>query len=403
MNHFNNFKKIALVSCYYQSNYGSQLQAYATQFVLDKLGVANETIRIDGLKKEINCIKYGYFLRHALDIEVVQNKSGFLKRQLAGRLYPRLRQDFALRKEKFSAFSGNFHLSPLYHSMRELQESASNYSAFLVGSDQCWLPSNIEAGYFTLGFVPDGIPRFSLSTSFGIARMPDFQKQKAIDFLKRFDHISVRELSGRDIIKDLTGKMVPVTCDPTLLVSTQEWSDFQGGERFVKDKYILCYFLGNNAIHRVFAKRFKEKLGLKIVQLQHLDHYVPGDNHFPDYAPYDVSPVDFISLIRDAEYVLTDSFHGTIFSLLYKKPFFCFRRYRKDNTVSTNTRLYSLLSHAGMTSFLLHGDEAIDDCLNLQRDYEAAHSALARLRETTFEYLLDVLHKIGMNEVDFRK
>jgi hypothetical protein len=280
--------------------------------------------------------------------------------------------------------------------MKELKAKTSNYTAFVVGSDQLWFPSNVAAGYFTLEFVPNDIPKISLSTSFGVARIRESQKKHTASFLKRLNYISVREESGQQIVKDLTGRDVPVTADPTLLLTVDEWSGMQKQERIIAEKYIFCYFLGNNPEHRAFAKRMRAKTGMKIVQLQHLYSYIPEDHHFPDCAPYNISPLDFISLIRDAEYVLTDSFHGTVFSLLYRKSFFCFRRYRESSTVSTNNRLYSLLSRVGMESRLLCGDEPIDDCLKITSDFESVHAVISEWRASTFDYLTRALDESGI-------
>ncbi|GHT07345.1 hypothetical protein FACS189432_02400 [Bacteroidia bacterium] len=393
-------KTLALITCYYQPNYGSQLQSYATQLIFDKMGVPNETIRIDGLKKEINEAKYKYFLKHIFDIHTVQDKFGFLQHAIAKKIKGKaFKEQMNERAKMFSQFSQEmFHLSSFYSSKKELSDSAKNYSAFVVGSDQLWLPSNIEADYFTLNFVPDGIPKIAFSTSFGVTKMPKAQKEKAITFLKRLNCISVREKSGQAIVVELTGKEVPVVCDPTLLFTAQEWQKIQKPERIVKEKYIFCYFLGNNPGQRIFAKRLRVETGLKIVQLQHLDKYIKSDNKFPDYAPYNIGPAEFISLIRDAEYVLTDSFHGTIFSLLHKKRFFSFRRYSKDTSVSTNSRLYSLLSSLHLESFLLNGYESIEFCLRKEIDYEAVHNIIAELRYYANNYLKNTLAKCEIKD-----
>jgi hypothetical protein len=392
-------KKIALVTCYYQPNYGSQLQAYATQRIFDEMGSPNETICIDGLRSEINKAKYIYFLKHLFDINTVQDKFGFFKHAIAKRIKGKLfRDQMQQRAKMFKQFSHEmFHLSRLYCSKKELQKNVENYFAFVVGSDQLWLPSNIEADYFTLNFVPKDIPKIAFSTSFGISKMPKAQKRKAAVFLNRFSNISVREESGKRIIEKLTGQIVPVLCDPTLLFSAQDWLKIQKQERLIEEKYIFCYFLGNNPEHRIFAKKLSAKTGVKIVQLQHLDKYIKSDNTFPDYAPYNIGPADFISLIRDAEYVLTDSFHGTIFSLLYKKIFFVFKRYRKDTSVSTNSRLYSLLSLLYLESFLLNGNESIESCLKKCIDYKDIHAIIAELRITTIDFLKNALDKAGIN------
>ena len=130
-----------------------------------------------------------------------------------------------------------------------------------------------------------------------------------------------------------------LACDPTLLLTKEEWQKIA-----VKDKYILCYFLGKSIEHRKFAEKLKQKTGYKIVSLNHADEYVKYSDIFADETPYDIGPRQWINLIENAEYVCTDSFHGTIFSLINNKNFFTFERYNSKNSkISTNSRIYSLL------------------------------------------------------------
>lgn len=98
----------------------------------------------------------------------------------------------------------------------------------------------------------------------------------------------------------------------------------QKKEPIIKGKYILCYFLGNNPPHREFAEKLKKETGCKIVALTHLDEFVKSDEGYADETPYNIDPADFLNLIRNAEYVCTDSFHCSVFSILYKKSFIHF-------------------------------------------------------------------------------
>lgn len=391
-------KPIALVTCYFQPNYGSQLQAYATKLIFDKLGVANETICIDGLQAEINKAKYKYFLSRITDINTVKDKFATVKKVVAEKVASdEHKQNMATRREMFRKFSGSmFNLSQRYNSKVELGDNAHNYSAFVVGSDQLWLPSNIAADYYTLNFVPTDVPKIALSTSFGVSALPKKQARLAGDFLKRLDFCSVREDSGKKLIKELSGRDVPVVCDPTILFTAEEWAEVIPQERFYEEKYMFCYFLGNNPEQREFVKRVKAATGYKIVQLQHCDEYIKSDIGFPDYAPYNVGPAEFVQLIRDAEYVFTDSFHASVFSLLNHKNFFTFRRYNNDGIVSTNGRLYSLLALAGQSDRLLSGDESVDTQLNKSIDYVAVDKKLADLRAFTVNYIKNALAKSGI-------
>lgn len=381
-------KKVALVICYFQHNYGSQLQALATQMICDKLGVENETIRIDGLQPEINKAKYRYFLSRIGDVNTVKDKMATVRKLIAKRMNGGYRNNLAVRDAIFSEFAEKkFRLSRLYASKVELSNCAHEYSTFIVGSDQLWLPSNIAADYYTLNFVPDSVNKVAYATSFGVSKLPKSQAEAAKKFLPRIDFIFVREISGKNLINELTGMEVPVVCDPTLLFDREEWNVLAPQKRRVVEPYVLCYFLGNNPQHRDWAKRLAEDTGCKIVQLPNLDEYIKSDNGFADYPLYDVSPLDFVSLVRDANYVLTDSFHCTVFSALFCKTFFSFRRYSNDSAVSTNSRLYSLLDSLGLSDRLLTGKESVAECLKKTLDTNAVLNCIEELRMESIELL----------------
>jgi len=389
--------KVGIVSCYFQKNYGSQLQAYATQKILDDWGVDNETINIVGLEREITNTKYKYFIRNLLNASISKDKIGYLKLSLLKRILKKsLGQKIKIREEMFEKFSHEmFQLSRQYNSKKDLREHSKNYATFLVGSDQLWLPSNIEADYYTLNFVHNNIPKISYATSFGVSTIPKRQNKKACSFLKRIEYISVREMTAQKIVKGLTGKTVPLVCDPTLLFTSDEWQSIQKPERIITEKYIFCYFLGNNPDQRTFAKRLKEKTGLKIVHLQHLDEYIKSDESFADYTPYNIGPSEFISLIRDAEFILTDSFHGTCFSILHRKKFFAFNRYKANEKHSTNSRIPSLLSLLNISNKLLitnYDDIDINDDI----DYDDVLRRLDDFRYFSKDFLKNALTSSGI-------
>lgn len=383
-------KKIALVTCYFQHNYGSQLQALATQMICDKQDWPNETICIDGLKPEINRAKYRYFLSHCLDIHTIKDKMGTVRKWLAKRTNKEYATNLMIRDNLFSRFAQEkFRLSQRFNSKAELGKNADKYSAFIVGSDQLWLPSNITADYYTLNFVPDGvgISKIAYATSFGVSQLPAKQAQMAREFLPRFNNIMVREESGKKLVKQLINRDVPIVCDPTLLFCAEEWGEVIPQKQRINEPYILCYFLGNNPKQRTWAKELARITHLNIVQLPNLDEYIKSDEGFADYPLYDVDPLDFVSLIRDAKYVLTDSFHCTALSALHQKTFFCFRRYQDDGIVSTNGRLYSLLKSIGLSERMLTAKESVDECLQMQIDYAAVNKCIEQLRQFSIELL----------------
>lgn len=399
-------KKIALVTCYFQKNYGSQLQAFATQIAFDKLELENETIRIDGLLSEINKAKYKYFLSRIFDINTVRDKMATVRKYVAKKINSEYAENLAVRNEMFKNFAATmFHLSKRYNSKAEITEVAHEYTAFVVGSDQLWLPSNIYADYYTLNFVSDDVKKIALATSFGISELPKKYGLLAQKFLKRIDFVSVRETSGKKLIKQWANRDVPVVCDPTMLFTAEEWKKAldadENGTRFANDvRYIFVYFLGNNPWERELVNQVRKVTGLKIVQIAHSDEYVKSDEGFADFIPYNVGPKEFVELIRDAEYVFTDSFHCSVFSMLNHKKFFTFPRYSQDSAVSTNGRLYSLLSLVRQESRLVRKQDAVSwnvkEQIAKQPDYSMIDKELGQMRDFTWNWLTDALKDSGV-------
>lgn len=383
-------KKIAVVSCYFKHNYGSMLQAYATQMALDKLNYDNETIDITGFDGEIKKAKLKYFAKASLTSDILLSKLGMAKNVLKKKLSKgEYTNKIQIRDKKFDDFSKKyFRLSPIYSSMTELSNKCEErYSSVLVGSDQLWLPANIVANYYTLSFVPDTVNTIAYSTSFGQSQLPKSVAKKASVFLNKIKHIGVREETGQKLVKDIVGRNVPVVCDPTMLFTGEEWMSIQQEAPIVDGKYIFCYFLGNNPSHREFVKRLKKKTGYKVVALTHLDEYIKSDENYADETPYDVDPADFVNLIRNAKYICTDSFHCSVFSILYRKQFLTFRRFNRDTIQSTNSRLDSLFNLVGVDNRFVNPEDDVKKYLNIDTDYDLVHEKLAKVREQSYIYL----------------
>ena len=226
------------------------------------------------------------------------------------------------------------------------------------------------------------------SASFGVSEIPESQKEKTISYLNRIESISVREHSGKELIKKLTGRDVPVIVDPTLVINKELWDASISNERKVKEDYIFCYFLGNNPDQREEARKLSKKTGLKIVTLRHMDEYIPSDEKFGDVAPYDVGPAEFVNLIRNASYVCTDSFHGSVFSIINHKQFISFNRYGNNSKNSRNSRLDSLFGQLGIER-RFKGD--IIKEIMAPIDYDSVDERLKELRAFAEDYLVKAL------------
>ena len=386
-------KKVGIVSCYFKHNYGSMLQAYATQKILDDMNIENETINID---KNIDFSngKKKYYMGQVLNFQFIKSKLGMIKLKLDKKINKNLGKNISIRDKKYEEFRKTFRLTEPYKTYAELNEKAEkDYSSVIVGSDQLWLPVNVVADYYTLNWVPEDVNKISFSTSFGVSIIPEKYKEAYKKFLNRINYLSTREVAGQKIIKDLTGREATLVCDPTLLFNKVEWMSIQKDEPIIKGKYIFCYFLGKNIEHRKFAERLKEKTGYKIVSLNHADEYVKYSDVFADETPYDVGPAEFLNMIRNAEYVCTDSFHGTVFSLINNVKFFTFRRYSNKSKVSTNSRIDSLLGIVNLKDRLINGDEDVEKEIEKKIDFENVNIKLEEFRNTSKEFLKNALSK----------
>ena len=201
----------------------------------------------------------------------------------------------------------------------------------------------------------------------------------------------MRENRGAEIVKELTGRDVPVLMDPVFVFDKDEWEKLVPCSPAEWEEYIFCYFLGNNPEHRKAANELSKQTGLKIVTLRHLDQYVDEDENFGDYAPYDVGPDRFLNILRNAKYVCTDSFHGSAFSILCEKPFIVFDRYKSNVAYSKNSRIESLCANLGLESRRYSSERDIQEQMASPIDYPAVQERLLAYRTATKEYLKEAL------------
>lgn len=381
-------KKIVIVSAI-NSNYGTMLQAYSTQKQLEKLGFNTEIIYYTS-----NPVKQFY---RVFNIPFLVTKLKAVNVKLSTkRRYPDIYEKLQIRDAEFNNFrSKQLTMTPRIRERSKLTEIAQNCDGVVLGSDQVWNPQNLEMNYYTLNFVPDNIPKITYAPSFGMSTVPDYQKAKTKAYLNRIEHISVRELAGSKIVKELTGRDVPVVCDPTALLTRDDWNVMKSQKKYTEDKYIFCYFLGANMAYRRFAEKAAELTGCKIIALQHLDEFVKGDITFGDITPYDVDPADFVNLVANAELVLTDSFHGTMFSLYFHKKFFTFN-YDQGSKHSVNSRIDSIMELMQIQDRRLTAQEDVEACLEMEIDWTGIQQRLDAFREKSMDYLVSALKDTGL-------
>lgn len=296
-------KKVAYLTRHTVSNYGSALQTYATQTALENLGY------------EPVCINYWREDEKPENIaKTLLQTSRWNKNALTRALY-RVTQkpvfDYAVKKF-------NEYRKPLfkvtekeYNTVDELKNDLPDADVYMTGSDQVWntiTKDKIDSAYF-LSFVPDGKKKIAYAASFGGKSIKGEDKENITKWLKRYDHVAIRENSGIKIAENLGVEAVQVL-DPTFLIQKKDWEKIIPKKQ-PEQKYILVYQLHPNKEFDRYAKAFAKKKNLPLYRVHPYFHHFVKCGKFISCPPIE----EFLWYIKNAGYFLTDSFHGTAFAI----------------------------------------------------------------------------------------
>lgn len=377
---------IKILTFYYNRyGYGALLQSYGLSSIIFNNGYQNQQISLNymhhntALLSRIKNVSINKILSRLITVfHIFQNSKLQLK----------------LRKACFCRFMNAISHSNIYNS-ENIANCVNNDDIFIAGSDQIWNPSWTEDAYF-LNFVPDHNGKIAYAASIGMNEVPQAFIDHVVPYLNRFDFISVREESAKRILQPYVSKEIKVVLDPTLLLSREEW-DKVAAEPSVPEPYMFVYLLGEKRGHRRLIKKFAAALGLKIVFIPHIHfRFNPADCFFADYNLYDVGPAEFVGLIKNAEMVVTDSFHGCVFSIIYRRKFWALKRHKDSDPQNMNSRLYTLFDSLGLRDRLIEDENVAYDAdwLNRRIDYAGVEAKLNVQREESTTFLLDAIKTV---------
>ena len=373
------------------NNYGTSLQGYAMLKKIQQLGYNCEIIQY---KKNLTIIQKLRFIVNAIRAgEAKELYSRFTKKNVLKK-YPQYALGIKQRTEAVNKYKEK-KLIPLFHEYvgyEALHNGSRNYSAVVVGSDQVWTPMSLPNKFFNLLFVDDSVKKVAYASSFGVSEIPDFQKKATGEYLDRFAYIGVREQRGKEIVDSLSHKKAQVVADPTLLLSRDEWEkEIEDSKVNETEPYIFCYFLGTNQDARKAVNELKTKTGLKIITIRHMDEYVPEDEKFGDEAPYNVDPNDFVKYISKATYVCTDSFHCSVFSIIFHRRFMTFYRFANNSKTGRNSRIDSLFNVLGVNKNHIYKEGNILNGIEDPINWSDVDINLCKLRQESIDFLYNAL------------
>ena len=350
-------KIIGIVTINDYNNYGNRLQNYAVQSVIKKM--YNSNINVITI---VNGKKYNFIKREIKKIiKIIIMKKGY-KRHL-----------------NFFKFNRNILFSRNIVDYSNIPNNLnSKYDYFIVGSDQVWNPNFDRLSDVDLLLFSEPNKRISFSASFGISELPIKYHEKAKQELSKFKAISVREDAGKRIIKDVVGRTdVEVLVDPTMLLTASEWDKVSKRPKMLKsDKFILNYFLG-----KLSDDRKKEIYRVAKENACEVINILDKNSQF-----YECGPSEFLYLEKHAFLICTDSFHSSVFAILYNRPFIVFDR--EDNIVSMNSRLETLLSKFKLENRKYCGKITKND---LSCDYQESYKILDKERDKAINWLKKAL------------
>ena len=350
-------------------NFGTYLQAYALQRALQKLGYDNKVI--DDAK-----VVAAFPQKKFSPVRILRSIPW---------LFPK-RAKFNRKSAMVAALYEDFKNTyiDLDRSWDSTKELDSTYDTFITGSDQIWSPTSCFDDFYYLGFTDK--KKIAYAPSLGTTVYPEKRVELARPFLAKFSSLSVREPQGAALLKEKFGLDAQVVADPTVLLTRKDWDALATDDKTDQQPYALCYFLTYNQAYIDYAKEYCRRRGLEM-KLLIVRHDFIGLGADEVYT----GPIGFLNAVKCAETVLTDSFHATIFSMIFEKQFYTFKRFKDGSAASQNSRVENLLSKVGLPERLLDETSPVMDDAAIP--YEQVGAALAQMRSESIDYLKNALKR----------
>ena len=370
-------QKIGLISYQFWYNYGTCLQAYALWKKIQMLGFDSEYIDFGWHyphyeRKVTFASKIKSFIKKALDLDKDERL---------------LAENNSINNRLFDEFRKQYIHESLPIDIENLASIERQYSKFIVGSDQTWNPDCVEEKFFKiflLSFVRETEKKCAYAPSIGRSHVNEHCLELYRQYLSQFNYISCREASGCQILTKALNRDILQVIDPTLLLDTNDWATIASPP--IKDKdYILCYILGDKNCICEFAKNLAKRENKKL--------YIVSKNIsiFKKYHKHilcGVGPSEFIGLIKNCSCMVTDSFHGTIFSINFHKDFYTFHKRPGSSSESDNSRILDTLKQFGLEDRFR---EDADSSFCNHIEYNTVLPFLDKIRKESSSYLEKLL------------
>lgn len=343
-------KQICLVTSEesFRNNFGAALQGYALFYTLNQKFGDCKVLHYDSLSSDsqIMKIKKDFFLKRLMRIPTVLSRKFYMEKN---------KLKLEIRNQKFNDFQKNIlFVDSNRYNLKNIKELNKTFDYMVCGSDQIWNP--IYKNYhndpiYFLNFGDERAIRIAYAPSIGISDYPESCKDEFKKFLEDFNFISIREKTGQKIIEEAINQKVPVVPDPTFLLSKQEWLNVSSKIKIDYDYILLYRFMESDEID-VFVQKISKETGWKVITIPM--YYNKKNKNYQ--LKIDTGPAEFINLVKNAKLVCTESFHATVFSIIFNTPFVSFERKElkktKDSRIANILQLFELEHRLYQKSYL---------------------------------------------------
>ena len=400
-------KKVGVFTLYYRNvNYGATLQAYALQKKMNEQGF--DAYVIDFIPKEVTFSRrlLSLFCHPPKFIKAICRRLKFIKSS-SDAIESEYNRLWKGKISKWEYFCNKYikATKPISENHLYKSQATNCYDILLVGSDQVWNPQFASKAHF-LPFNKKGRKKLASAASISVPNLTENEKETFMKWLPDFDYITVRENEGKQLLESFLDLKIETVLDPTLLLTSDDWSklvepislqnqvayrinDTNEGNK--TSEYILFAALGTDPSHRRFAMRIAERTGMKIKILSTTLNEMRSNHDIEGDELVDVSPNQYLYLVKNASIVITDSFHCMAFSINFHRIFFVLKRNTDGDALNMNSRIYTLLNELGLESQLVEPGDA--NTVQLKRDlYRNIDEKLNLLRERSGNILCEMLN-----------
>lgn len=382
-------KKVAILTLFNNNNnYGGMLQAYALYQTVKKLGFhpieinyaaydnsSKRQFIIMNLKKLCNPFKFYKTRRKSIKYKKLKDK--YVE-------YIKKRYGKDIMQENFERFRrDNFFSTPQYnrYSIKELQDV---FVCAIVGGDQVWNPLYNTENFFLKNIKAKH--KISYSASIGKDVLSKKEARRLVKGAQQLDRISVRETQAYSFFMQ-NGVECKVVADPVCLLSKEEWMKLAQLPH-ISAPYVFAYLLGEDEERRKQVRKYADKNEKEVVMISHVFQRLNAyDERYADITLPGISPFEFLGLIVGADCIITDSFHGTLFSIIFEKQFYCFDRDNRKKQLSTNSRIVSIVELLGLENRYIMLDKLADMRGDIEIDYSDCREKMHIFRNESLKYL----------------